>query len=213
MVCKHNSSNSIRQCSEFCGDIWAVLMTLTATLQLNGSYRLFRLAVYETWTGTGTKTWTNGLYSFMYYIEPFTLHLNRDRGQHLSSPIVLVLVPVPVSVPYTASVITPLHLSCGQSLYKHGNELLYERIISLPLRLFVPEGFGKLKERKQLNWSPLPLGSRNHSGISIVLGEIFSGVLFCAPCTTFENIQDTWKIYKLTNYSKHFCGFNTLQLM
>ena len=41
-----------------------------------------------------------------FYVEPFTLHLNRDRGQHLLSPI--VLVPVPVPVPDTASVITPL---------------------------------------------------------------------------------------------------------
>ena len=40
-----------------------------------------------------------------FYIEPFTLHLNRDRNQHLFSPI--VLVPVPVPVPDTAGVITP----------------------------------------------------------------------------------------------------------
>ena len=43
-----------------------------------------------------------------FYEEPFTLHLNRDRGRHLLSPIVLVQVPVPVLVPNTASVITPL---------------------------------------------------------------------------------------------------------
>ena len=42
-----------------------------------------------------------------FYVEPFTLHLNKDRGWHLLSPIVLVLVPVPVPVPDTASVITP----------------------------------------------------------------------------------------------------------
>ena len=42
-----------------------------------------------------------------FYVEPFTLHLNRDLGWHLLSPIVLVLVPVPVPVPDTASVITP----------------------------------------------------------------------------------------------------------
>ena len=42
-----------------------------------------------------------------FYVEPFTLHLNRDRGQHLLSPIVLVSVLVPVPVADTASVITP----------------------------------------------------------------------------------------------------------
>ena len=41
-----------------------------------------------------------------FYVEPFTLHLNRDRGLHLLSPI--LLVPVPVPVLDTASVITPL---------------------------------------------------------------------------------------------------------
>ena len=41
-----------------------------------------------------------------FYVEPFILHLDRDRGQHLLSPI--VLVPVPVQVPDTDSVFTPL---------------------------------------------------------------------------------------------------------
>ena len=31
-----------------------------------------------------------------FYAEPFTLHLNRDGGWHLLSPIILVLVPAPV---------------------------------------------------------------------------------------------------------------------
>ena len=38
-------------------------------------------------------------------VEPFALHLNRDRVPHLSFPIVLVMVPV--LVPDTASAITP----------------------------------------------------------------------------------------------------------
>ena len=40
-----------------------------------------------------------------FYVEPFTLYLNKDRGWHLLSPIVLVAIPVPA--PDTASVITP----------------------------------------------------------------------------------------------------------
>ena len=39
-----------------------------------------------------------------FYVEPFTLHLNRDMGRHLLSPMVVI----PVPVPHTASVITPL---------------------------------------------------------------------------------------------------------
>ena len=42
-----------------------------------------------------------------FYVEPFTLHLNRDRGWHLLSPIVLVPIPVLVLALDTASVITP----------------------------------------------------------------------------------------------------------
>ena len=44
----------------------------------------------------------------MFYVEPLTLHVNKNRGQYLLSLIVLVPVLVPVSVPDTASVITPL---------------------------------------------------------------------------------------------------------
>ena len=44
-----------------------------------------------------------------FYLEPFTLHLNRGMGCHKLSPIVLIPVPVPVPVSDTASVITPLH--------------------------------------------------------------------------------------------------------
>ena len=40
-----------------------------------------------------------------FYVKHFTLHLNRDMGQHLLSPIVLV----PVPAPDTASVITLLN--------------------------------------------------------------------------------------------------------
>ena len=43
-----------------------------------------------------------------FYVEPFTLFLNKDGGGHLSSPIVLVQIPVPVPVPVTNSVIPPL---------------------------------------------------------------------------------------------------------
>ena len=39
-----------------------------------------------------------------FYVEPFTLYMNRDSGRDLLYPI--VLVPVPVPVPDTASVIT-----------------------------------------------------------------------------------------------------------
>ena len=44
-----------------------------------------------------------------FYMESFTLHMNRDRGRHLLSPIFLVPFPVPVlvTVPDTVSVITP----------------------------------------------------------------------------------------------------------
>ena len=42
-----------------------------------------------------------------FYVEPFTLQLNRDRDQHLLFPIVLVLDPDPVPALDTASVITP----------------------------------------------------------------------------------------------------------
>ena len=42
-----------------------------------------------------------------FYVEPFTLQLSRDRGRHLLSPIVLVLVPVLVPVLDTVSVFTP----------------------------------------------------------------------------------------------------------
>ena len=42
------------------------------------------------------------------YVEPFTLHLNKDRSWHLLSHIGLVPVPVPAPVQDTASVITPL---------------------------------------------------------------------------------------------------------
>ena len=42
-----------------------------------------------------------------FYVESFTLHLNRDSDSHLLVPIVLVPVLVPVPVPDSASVITP----------------------------------------------------------------------------------------------------------
>ena len=41
-----------------------------------------------------------------FYVEPFTLHLNRDND--LLSPIILILVLVPVLVPDTVSMTTPL---------------------------------------------------------------------------------------------------------
>ena len=41
---------------------------------------LFTLAV----SGIGTRTLTNGLYGF--YVEPFTLHLNRDREEWVTYP-------------------------------------------------------------------------------------------------------------------------------
>ena len=43
-----------------------------------------------------------------FYVEPFTLHLKRDRGRHPFTRIALVLVPFLVSLPDTASVITPM---------------------------------------------------------------------------------------------------------
>ena len=46
-----------------------------------------------------------------FYVEPFTLHLNRHRAWHLLFPIVLALVPIPVSVLDTASVIESQHQS------------------------------------------------------------------------------------------------------
>ena len=53
--------------------------------------------------------WDMDEWDVWFYVEPFTLYLNRHRGQNLLSTIVLVPVPVPVSVADKASVITALH--------------------------------------------------------------------------------------------------------
>ena len=43
--------------------------------------------------GTGTETWTNGVVWF--YVEFFTLYLNKDKNKNLLRPIVLVPFPIP----------------------------------------------------------------------------------------------------------------------
>ena len=50
-------------------------------------------------------------------VEPFMLHLNRHRDQHLLFPIVVVPVPVPVPVLDTASVITPVVMCRSDQLF------------------------------------------------------------------------------------------------
>ena len=74
---------------------------------LQNAYGLITLAVSRTRTGTGTETWTNGLYCFMQNLSHYTW---RGMGPTLLSPIVLAPVAVPVPVLDTASVITPLVL-------------------------------------------------------------------------------------------------------
>ena len=64
------------------------------------------------------------------YVEPFTLFLNRDKGRHLLSPIVLV------PVPNTANVIIPLRL-------RRNNNLLWQvencnQFSTETLRMFEP---------------------------------------------------------------------------
>ena len=54
------------------------------------------------------ETWNKCVIWF--YVEPWghSRHLNIDMGHHILSPIVLHTVPIPVAVPDTASLITPL---------------------------------------------------------------------------------------------------------
>ena len=59
---------------------------------------LIILADSGTGTGRDMDKWV-----VWFYVEPFTLHLNRDRGRHLLSPIILV----PVHVSDIASVSEP----------------------------------------------------------------------------------------------------------
>ena len=53
------------------------------------------------------RNWDMDEWIVWFYVEPFILHLKRDKNLYLLPPITLVPVSVPVSTPDTASVITP----------------------------------------------------------------------------------------------------------
>ena len=75
-----------------------------------------------------------------FYVEPFTLHMNRDRGQFLLSPIVLVPVLVSALVLDTASVITPIDTMKSQKFSHHRRLFRHREILEFFInaaRLFV----------------------------------------------------------------------------